>query len=377
MDLAFSEDDEALRSEFSRVIASGQARASFTRNAASAIDDARWDRTLWSRLAENGWLGAGIDEQFGGSALGALSLCVLSEECGRQLAAVPFTAAVCGFATVLALSGNDDAQQQWLPRIADGSAVGVVLGPQLWLQAPQLSGGGGVVEASGSLVVPDGAAATVAVSFVGSGSDARLLLLELPLARSLPPSTEVLDLLHAPAAVNLSGAAATVLASGAQACELWDRFLDRAALFTAFEQLGGAQAALDMARSYSLTRYAFGRPIGSFQALKHAMADMLAAMELARSNCYFGAAALDGDEDTLREAATVARISATDAFRLCARQNQQILGGIGVTWESDAHLYYRRAHALSMLHGSPVFWKERLIQLLLRRHPQGFHSHAA
>ncbi len=151
-----------------------------------------------------------------------------------------------------------------------------------------------------------------------------------------------------------------VLASGATALQLWDRIFDSYALFTAFEQLGSSEAALQMAREHSLNRYAFGRPIGSFQAIKHMLADMLVAIDLARSNCYFGAASLSMERDALRESSAVARISATDAFRQCARGSIQVHGALGVTWESNCHLYYRRAQALAASPGSLRFWKERL-----------------
>jgi alkylation response protein AidB-like acyl-CoA dehydrogenase len=162
-----------------------------------------------------------------------------------------------------------------------------------------------------------------------------------------------------------------LLASGNDAHRLWERTLDKYALYTAFEQLGGAESALEMARRYSLERYAFGRPIGSFQAIKHMLADMLVAVDLARSNCHFGAAALAMGDDAMAEAASVARISATEAFCVCARGNIHVHGALGVTWESDCHLYYRRAQALAGSPGAPRFWKERLIELLVGRRAAG------
>jgi alkylation response protein AidB-like acyl-CoA dehydrogenase len=123
-----------------------------------------------------------------------------------------------------------------------------------------------------------------------------------------------------------------------------------------------------MACGHVQGRYAFGRPIASFQAIKHMLADMLVSIDLARSNCYFGASALAMDAEVLAEAAAVARISATDAFKLCARSNIQAHGALGVTWESDCHLFYRRAQALAGSPGNTHFWKERLIGLLRQRH---------
>lgn len=364
MNLAFTEDQLAMRDEFRRVLASGSAREGL-----AAIERRLgYDRTLWQRLAETGWLGAGVPEAAGGSELGDGLLCLLAEETGRQAPALPFVASACGFAGGLRLAA-EAAGAEWLPRVADGSAIGIVLLPQDWSSPPTLQRDGDGLRLSGSTRwVRGGAAANAALALVGSGDDAAALVLSLPDGARCEAVDKTLDVLHPPATFRFDGVPAALLAEGAAAHALWQTLLDRLALFTAFEQLGGAQAMLDMARDYSLTRYAFGRAIGSFQALKHTMADMLAAIEVARSNCYYGAAALAGDGAQLAEAAAVARIAATEAYRLCAKQNMQIHGGIGVTWESDAHLHYRRAQSLATALGTSAFWKERLIALLIANH---------
>ncbi len=143
--------------------------------------------------------------------------------------------------------------------------------------------------------------------------------------------------------------------------------LDRAAILFAFEQVGGADACLQMARDYALERFAFGRPIGSFQAIKHKLADMYVALELARSNAYYGAWALGADATDLALAAATARVSATEAFHLASKENIQTHGGIGFTWAVDCHLFYRRSKQLGLAIGSPPFWKERLVDLLETR----------
>ena len=138
-------------------------------------------------------------------------------------------------------------------------------------------------------------------------------------------------------------------------------------MLTAFEQLGGAERAMEMARDYALERYAFGRPIGSFPAIKHKLADMYVAVTLARSNCYYGAWALAGDAIELPEAAAAARVSATQAAQLCVKENIQVHGGMGFTWEFDCHLYYRRAHLLALTLGGLTHWQDRLITELRTR----------
>ena len=135
----------------------------------------------------------------------------------------------------------------------------------------------------------------------------------------------------------------------------------------AFEQIGGADTCLAMAKDYALNRYAFGRQIASFQAIKHKLADMYVLNELGRSNAYFGAWALSTNAPELPEAAAGARISATDAFYNAAKENIQTHGGMGFTWELDCHLYYRRAKMLGLALGAPRVWKERLVAFLETR----------
>ncbi len=147
------------------------------------------------------------------------------------------------------------------------------------------------------------------------------------------------------------------------------RLLDRAAILFAFEQVGGADAALQMARDYAMERFAFGRPIGSFQAIKHKLTDVYVALELARSNAYYGAWALSADAAELPlAAATRSRVmSATDAFHLASKENIQTHGGVGFTWAFDCHLFYRRSKQLALRLGGAPFWKNRLVDLIETR----------
>jgi len=142
---------------------------------------------------------------------------------------------------------------------------------------------------------------------------------------------------------------------------------DRAAVLMAFEQVGGADRALEMGRDYALDRIAFGRPIGSFQAVKHMLADMYVSATLARSNCYYGAWALSTNASELPEAAAAARISATQAFQHCSKNNIQVHGGMGFTWEFDCHLYYRRSNAMALSLGSLSYWEDALIDRMRKR----------
>src|ERR1700736_2532019 len=148
---------------------------------------------------------------------------------------------------------------------------------------------------------------------------------------------------------------------------LAESLLQRAAVLLAFEQIGGADRALEMAKDYALGRYAFGRPIGSYQAIKHKLADMYVKNELARSNAYYGAWALESSTADLPLAASAARVAASEAFWFAAKENLQTHGGMGFTWEVDCHLYYRRSRQLALVAGAPKLWKERLVSQLERR----------
>ena len=142
---------------------------------------------------------------------------------------------------------------------------------------------------------------------------------------------------------------------------LTNKLFDRAAVLFAWEQVGGAQAALEMAREYALGRYAFGRPIASYQAIKHKLANAYINNTLARSNCYFGAWALNTNASELPLAAATARVSAIQAYYFASKENIQTHGGMGFTWEFDCQFHYRRSKLLSVNLGSEAYWQDRLI----------------
>lgn len=173
---------------------------------------------------------------------------------------------------------------------------------------------------------------------------------------------QTLDPSRGHARIVFSGAEAEPLGKGDRGWALVEQIRDRAAVPVAFEQVGGADRALAEARDYALGRYAFGRPIASFQAIKHMLADVYVANELARSNAYYGAWALSADSDKLPLAAASARVAATAAFQRASASNIQVHGGMGFTWEYDCHLYYRRSAYLALTLGGPSLWEDRLIE---------------
>ena len=178
---------------------------------------------------------------------------------------------------------------------------------------------------------------------------------------------ETIDPSRGHASLTFAGAPAQLLGTAGEGWSILERVFDRAAVLTAFEQIGGADRALEMARDYALERMAFGRPIGSFQAIKHMLADMYVSATLARSNGYYGAWALSTGAAELPQAAASARVAATQAFQHCAKNNIQVHGGMGFTWAFDCHLFYRRSNLLALGLGALSTWEDALIQRLRAR----------
>jgi len=326
-----------------------------------------YDKALWKEIAAMGWTGAAIPEAYGGAGLGHLGLCVLAEELGSALAPVPFSSSVY-FASEAIMAGGSEAQKRvWLPKLASGQAIGTLAlaeGPgKADVRKLHTTFRGGTLSGE-KLPVPDGDIANVAI-VVGQGERGiALAIVDLNGPGVTREPVETIDPSRSHARIRFDGAPAEPLGTPGDGERLLRRIQDRAAVLLAFEQVGGAQRSLEMARDYALQRYAFGRPIGSFQAIKHKLADVYVATELARSNAYYGAWALARDAPELPLAAAAARISASEAYFLAAKENIQVHGGMGFTWEFDCHLYYRRAKLLSLALGSTRLWKDRLITQL-------------
>ncbi len=319
---------------------------------------------LWQQICANESPGIAIPEEYGGIGFGYLELCVVAEELGRAIAPVPFSSSVYLAAEAVLLGGSEEQKQRLLPKLAAGETIGTFAlseGPGLATQANlQTTFRNGRL--SGTKVpVPDGDLADVCVVAARDGDGTSLALVDLGGSGVSREPVETLDPSRSHARVTFDGAEAELLGEIGQGWALKDRVFDRAAVLFAMEQLGGADACLQMAIGYAKGRYAFGRPIGSFQAIKHKLADMYIRNELARANCYYGAWALSTDAAELPVAAAAARVAATQAFHFASKENIQTHGGIGFTWESDCHLYYRRSKLLALTIGSERVWKDRLV----------------
>ena len=329
-----------------------------------------YDRALYQGLGEMGFLGAAIPEQYGGVGLGHLELCVIAEELGRANAPVPMLSSIYLMAEGLMLSGTAAQKAEWLPKLASGAAVGCLATSEGVGRVTERSIKAQVVggKLSGvKMPVADGDIADVAVVAARSPQGVSLYLVDLAGAGVSREALESIDPTRSQARVSFEGAPVELLGEAGQGWRLLSDLLDRAAVLTAFEQVGGSDRALEMARDYALERMAFGRQIGSFQAVKHMLADMYVAATLARSNAYYGAWALSTGSAELPVAAATARISAGQGFQHCAKNNIQVHGGMGFTWAFDCHLYYRRANGLALALGSQSTWEDLLIERMRRR----------
>jgi alkylation response protein AidB-like acyl-CoA dehydrogenase len=213
--------------------------------------------------------------------------------------------------------------------------------------------------------VTDGDIADVAVVLANEGGRAGLFLVEL--AGVKRETLKTLDPTRGVARLTFDGAPAERLGAAGEGFALTEAVFDRAAVLLAFEQVGGADRCLEMAKEYAMGRYAFGRVIAGYQAIKHKLADMYVKNEVARSNAYYGAWALNTNAPELPIAASAARIAASEAFWFASKENIQTHGGMGFTWDVDAHLFYRRSRQLALVAGAPKVWKERLVGQLERR----------
>jgi alkylation response protein AidB-like acyl-CoA dehydrogenase len=376
MQFALSDEQQmirdAARTFFAEYADSGELRA--------AIESpSGHDPELWRRLAgESGWAGIAIAERYGGAGLGMVELMLLQHEQGRRLVASPFFSTVCLAAPLIAQAGTETQRSEWLPRIAAGD-VRLAVACANAQGATDPDGLAVRIRADGDAFVLSGEAAFVIhahtcdallVTARGPGNGPGALCVAV-VARDAPGVTieprTMLDLTRPMAHVTLNEVRVdreALLGEPGRARAAFERTLDLARVALAAEAVGVAEATLEMTTAYVKDRVQFGRPVGSFQAVKHRLADMMVAVEAARSASWYAACVADELADELPEAASIAKAACSDAAFECAAGAIQLHGGIGFTWEHDAHLYFKRARALSTLLGTPAWHRERLAGLI-------------
>lgn len=363
MNFEFGDDQNLIRD---------QARGFLADNCPPAVvrrvleGDELYAADLWQKVVEMGWTATVIPEEFGGLGITYLDLAVIAEELGRACAPIPFGSSVF-LATEAILQGGSQAQkEQWLPKLAAGEVIGTLAYAEGGGETTaadlntQVSGG----KISGSkTVVADAEIAQVMIVAArsDSGDGASLYIVPMDQAGVSCASVKTLDPATNHADVTFDSADAELLGAEGQGWALLQNVLDRAAVLYAWEQLGCAETCLTMAKDYAMGRYAFGRPIASYQAIKHKLADMYVYNTLARSNAYFGAWALNTDAAELPLAAATSRVGSTQALYYAAKENIQTHGGMGYTWEFDCQFYYRRSKVLAVNIGSEGSWQQKLI----------------
>ena len=365
MNFEFSDDLMQMRDQARRYLA----EHSTSKHVRAVLEGEKsYDGALWQGMAELGWLGAAIPEEYGGAGIGHEGLCVLAEEIGRAAAPVPFASSIYLAAEAVMIAGTQEQKR----RLLRGFAAGMHIGTLAWAEGngnprpavftPRLVAG----KLTGTKwPVPDGGSADLCVVTAQDEAGRPILALaDLRAGGVTRTPLDTVDPARPQARLDFAACPAEQLGAAGEGWTLLQQILDRAAVLIAFEQIGGAAVCLEMATAYAQERYAFGRPIGGYQAIKHKLADVYIANELARSNAYFGAWALQTDAAELPLAAASARVSATEAYHLASKENIQTHGGMGFTWAADCHLYYRRAKLLALTIGSATHWKNRVVSAL-------------
>ncbi|MEB2346430.1 MAG: acyl-CoA/acyl-ACP dehydrogenase [Deltaproteobacteria bacterium] len=371
MHFAFTEEQEELRAQARAFLAEHASSEAVRRAMAS---EAGYEPEVWKRLGgELGWTGVAIPEELGGAGLGMVELVALLEPMGEALLAAPFFASLCLAAPALLGAPDGAAARTWLPAIAEGRTIATLApgaaadrsGPGADAVRWRREGGGFVLAGRAGFVLDGAAAELVIVAAESATAGGPRALFALPAAT---PGVErralaTMDQTRRFAALELRDVrvpAAALVGAEDEGAALLARALDLAAVALAAEQTGGAQRCLDLAVAYAKERVQFGRPIGSFQAIKHKCADLMVQVETARSAAYYaGCAAAEGHDDLARTA-SLAKAWCSEAYFRCAADALQVHGGVGFTWEYDVHLHLKRARSMEAWLGTPAWHRERI-----------------
>jgi alkylation response protein AidB-like acyl-CoA dehydrogenase len=346
-------DIEMIRSETARTLATLDTEGA-TRRLLGEYGN--FDRALWEIASNLGWLGISVPEALGGLGMSLGARCVIAEELGRRLGSVPFGVSTCAMSAI-ALAGSAE-QQALLAEAIRGKRIFTIAlfetGEAAIPRECTTTFDGRTVTGEKVAVIAGGFAQGALV--LCNAGDLVLIDLDQPsVQRTL---IDTIDNSRGYARLNFDGAAATALRGEG----VLDATLDELAVVSAFEQVGGAESCLIATRDYALQRYAFGQPIGTFQAVKHGLADFYVLIQIARGAAL---SALHATPKDFRLAAAGARLAAIRAYDHCAQEAIQLHGGIGTSWEAAQHLHLRRSRCLAQEWASVAFWRDRLLDRAL------------
>ncbi|MDP9075053.1 MAG: acyl-CoA/acyl-ACP dehydrogenase [Actinomycetota bacterium] len=368
MNLAFSDEQEELRRSLRRFLADKSPEAEVRLLMAT---ETGFDPAVWSQMAvQLGLQGLAIPERFGGSGFSTVEQVVVFEEMGRALLCAPYFSTVALAANALLAAGDDRASEELLPGIAAGRTIATLAlteGSGRWdedgitLTATQVGSGGYQLDGVKTFVV-DGLQADLLLVAARSQGGVSLLAVHGGAPGLVRTPLATMDQTRKQARLAFSAVPARLIGVEGGAWPGLAKALDLAAVALAAEQVGGAQRVLEMSVDYAKVRVQFGRPIGSFQAIKHKCADMLQAVESAKSAAYYAGWASADDPDEFAVTACLAKAYCSEAYFKAAADNIQIHGGIGFTWEHPAHLYFRRAKSSEVMLGDPAYHRELLAQ---------------
>ena len=375
MNFAFSDEQEQLRDSVRRFL---QAKSPSTEVRRLMETDDGYDPAVWSQMAnELGLQSLHLPEEHGGQGFTFVELGIVLEEMGRVLLCAPYFSTVVLAADAIVNAGSPEEQGALLPGIASGESIATLAFTEpngKWDAAgiemvAKPSGDGYTLDGT-KMFVLDGHVAdliVVAARLEGTSGDEGISLFTVDgdasgLTRTPLPT---MDQTRKQAKLEFAGVAAKPLGEPGTGWAALSKTLDQAAAMSANEMIGGAQMVLDMSVEYAKVRVQFGRPIGSFQAIKHKCADMLLEVESGKSAAYYAAWAAAEDEGELPVAASLAKAYCSDAYFHAAAENIQIHGGIGFTWEHDMHLYFKRAKGSEVTFGDATHNRELVAQVVL------------
>jgi len=367
VNFAFSEEQEELRN-----VVRGFLEAKSPESAVRELmeTESGYDPEVWSQMAEQlGLQSLTIPEEFGGQGYSYVELIVVLEEMGKVLLCAPYFSTVVLAANTLLQSGDDAAKKSYLPGIASGETIATLAFTEpngRWdesgIEATATNDGGTWKISGTKMFVIDGHTANLILVAARTGAGVSLFAVDGDAAGLTRTALATMDQTRKQAKLDFDGVEGMLIGTDGGGWDTLSTVLDLAAVGLAAEQVGGAQQCLDMSVEYAKVRVQFGRPIGSFQAIKHKCADMLLEVESAKSAAYYAGWCAAEMNDELPSVASLAKAYCSEAYFHAAAENIQIHGGIGFTWEHPAHLYFKRAKSSELLFGDPTYHRELLAQ---------------